>query len=204
MPKPDDDRPQPEPPPVRPPTLPPDFLDIPQNPGSELQPPPDPSPAFLLPAPARRVIRQGALSAQRGSSVSPLGRYRARSFFPDLGRRLVLVGGRRNRNNAARVVFRARRALIFPPIEGRTLAPRWMASGAGLTRPDDRRQGTAGSGGDGQDQGRSPPSSRRRQGRSYTRAHRALGREPIHLRVHGDGTEGGFRAALFCVERRNK
>jgi hypothetical protein len=43
MPKPDDDRPQPEPPPVRPPTLPPDFLDIPQNPGSELQPPPDPS-----------------------------------------------------------------------------------------------------------------------------------------------------------------
>jgi uncharacterized protein YjbJ (UPF0337 family) len=64
--------------------------------------------------------------------VSPLGRYRARNFFPDLGRRLVLVGGRRNRNNAARVVFRARRALIFPPIEGRTLAPRWMASGAGF------------------------------------------------------------------------
>ena len=64
--------------------------------------------------------------------MSPLGRNRARSFFPDLGRRLVLVGGRRNRNNAARVVFRARRALIFPPIEGRTLAPRWMASGAGF------------------------------------------------------------------------
>ena len=33
----------PEPPPVRPPTLPPDFPDIPQNPYSELQPPPDPS-----------------------------------------------------------------------------------------------------------------------------------------------------------------
>ena len=32
----------PEPPPVRPPTLPPDFPDIPQNPYSELQPPPDP------------------------------------------------------------------------------------------------------------------------------------------------------------------
>ena len=31
----------PEPPPVRPPTLPPDFPDIPQNPGSELQPPPE-------------------------------------------------------------------------------------------------------------------------------------------------------------------
>jgi hypothetical protein len=43
MPKPDDDRPQPEPLPVRPPTLPPDFPDIPQNPRSELQPPPDPS-----------------------------------------------------------------------------------------------------------------------------------------------------------------
>jgi len=43
MPKPYDDRSQPEPPPVRPPTLPPDFPDIPQNPSSELQPPPDPS-----------------------------------------------------------------------------------------------------------------------------------------------------------------
>jgi hypothetical protein len=29
--------------PVRPPTLPPDFPDIPQNPSSELQPPPEPS-----------------------------------------------------------------------------------------------------------------------------------------------------------------
>ena len=38
------DRFQPEPPvPVRPPTLPPDFPDIPQNPSSELQPPPNPS-----------------------------------------------------------------------------------------------------------------------------------------------------------------
>ena len=32
----------PAPPPVRPPTLPPDFPDIPQNPYSQLQPPPDP------------------------------------------------------------------------------------------------------------------------------------------------------------------
>ena len=38
-----DDKPNSEPPPVRPPTLPPDFPDIPQNPSSELQPPPDPS-----------------------------------------------------------------------------------------------------------------------------------------------------------------
>jgi hypothetical protein len=43
MPKAHDDRPQPEPLPVRPPTLPPDFPDIPQNPSSELQPPSDPS-----------------------------------------------------------------------------------------------------------------------------------------------------------------
>ena len=43
MPKPDDDIPQSEPRPVRPPTLPPDFPDIPQNPSSELQPPPDAS-----------------------------------------------------------------------------------------------------------------------------------------------------------------
>jgi hypothetical protein len=41
-PKPPDDRSPPEPPPVRSPTLPPDFPDIPQNPYSELQPPPDP------------------------------------------------------------------------------------------------------------------------------------------------------------------
>jgi hypothetical protein len=44
MPNPDD-RLQVEPSPVRPPTLPPDFPDIPQNPSSELQPPPDPSAA---------------------------------------------------------------------------------------------------------------------------------------------------------------
>ncbi len=43
MPKPDGDRCEPEPSPVRAPTLPPDFPDIPQNPRSELQPPPDPS-----------------------------------------------------------------------------------------------------------------------------------------------------------------
>ena len=41
-PKPADDRPRAEPTPVSPPTLPPDFPDIPQNPYSELQPPPPP------------------------------------------------------------------------------------------------------------------------------------------------------------------
>jgi hypothetical protein len=61
MPKSDDDLPQPEPPPVRPPTLPPDFPDIPQNPSSELQPPPDPSAtdkvAGTSPAPAERELK---------------------------------------------------------------------------------------------------------------------------------------------------
>jgi hypothetical protein len=40
MPKPDDFSPLPAPCPVTPPTLPPDFPDIPQNPGSDLQQPP--------------------------------------------------------------------------------------------------------------------------------------------------------------------
>jgi hypothetical protein len=57
MPKPDDHRPRPEPAPVRPPTLPADFPDIPQNPSSELQPPPSHSAtagkvAGTTPAPA--------------------------------------------------------------------------------------------------------------------------------------------------------
>jgi hypothetical protein len=48
---------EPDLPPVRPATLPPDFPDIPQNPGSELQPPPDASAtpdqvAGTTPAPA--------------------------------------------------------------------------------------------------------------------------------------------------------
>jgi outer membrane protein TolC len=42
MPKLSDYRRDPELAPVRPPILPPDFPDIPQNPSSELQPPPDP------------------------------------------------------------------------------------------------------------------------------------------------------------------
>ena len=41
MPKLNDYSREPDPPPVRPPTLPPDFPDIPQNPSSELQPPPE-------------------------------------------------------------------------------------------------------------------------------------------------------------------
>ena len=43
MSKPEDHSPLPAPAPVTPPTLPPDFPDIPQNPSSELQPPPPPS-----------------------------------------------------------------------------------------------------------------------------------------------------------------
>jgi outer membrane protein TolC len=45
MPKLSDYRREPDPTPVRPSVLPPDFPDIPQNPSSELQPPPDPSAA---------------------------------------------------------------------------------------------------------------------------------------------------------------
>ena len=63
MPKLDDDIPQSEPPPVRPPTLPPDFPDIPQNPSSELQPSPSPSAtpdkiAGTTPAPAHERLRR--------------------------------------------------------------------------------------------------------------------------------------------------
>jgi hypothetical protein len=43
MPHPADYSPLPIPAPVTPPTLPPDFPDIPQSPGSELQPAPPPS-----------------------------------------------------------------------------------------------------------------------------------------------------------------
>jgi hypothetical protein len=42
MPNPNDYSSPPPPAPVTPPTLPPDFPDIPQNPSSELQPPPPP------------------------------------------------------------------------------------------------------------------------------------------------------------------
>ena len=56
MPKQGDVRHQPEPAPVRPPSLPPDFPDIAQNPSSELQPPPDgsatPDEVGTTPAPA--------------------------------------------------------------------------------------------------------------------------------------------------------
>jgi hypothetical protein len=43
MSNPDSAKAPPAPAPVTPPTLPPDFPDIPQNPSSELQPPPSPS-----------------------------------------------------------------------------------------------------------------------------------------------------------------
>jgi hypothetical protein len=75
MPKPDDDRPQPEPPPFRPPTLPPDFPDMPQNPSSELQLPSDPSAtpdkvAGTTPAPADQERRIGLENRRAGRIVS--------------------------------------------------------------------------------------------------------------------------------------
>jgi hypothetical protein len=47
MPNPDEYSPLPAPAPVTPPTLPPDFQDIPQNPSSELHPPPDATPDMV-------------------------------------------------------------------------------------------------------------------------------------------------------------
>jgi outer membrane protein TolC len=69
MPKPDDDISQSEPPPVRPPTLPPDFPDIPQNPSSQLQPPPDPSAtpdkvAGTTPAPAEPETSESVMKEE--------------------------------------------------------------------------------------------------------------------------------------------
>ena len=75
MPKPDDDRPQPEPPPVRPPTLPPDFPNIPQNPSSELQPAPPPSAtpdkvAGTTPAPADSDLQRASRAPIAPGSTS--------------------------------------------------------------------------------------------------------------------------------------
>jgi hypothetical protein len=74
MPKPDSDRGAPGPP-VRPPTLPPDFPDIPQNPGSELQPPSDPAAtldkvAGTTPAPTDQARRVGLEKRRAGRIVS--------------------------------------------------------------------------------------------------------------------------------------
>ena len=75
MPKPDDERPLPEPPPFRPPTLPPDFPHVPQNSNSELQPHPDPSAtpdkvAGTTPAPADQERRIGLEKRRAGRIVS--------------------------------------------------------------------------------------------------------------------------------------
>jgi hypothetical protein len=75
MPKPDDYSPLPAPAPITPPTLPPDFPDIPQNPSSELQPPPDPSAtpdkvAGTTPAPADQERRIGLEKRRAGRIVS--------------------------------------------------------------------------------------------------------------------------------------
>jgi hypothetical protein len=71
----DADRPQVQPPPVTPPTLPPDFPDIPQNPSSELQPPSDPSAtpdkvAGTTPAPADQERRIELEKRRAGRIVS--------------------------------------------------------------------------------------------------------------------------------------
>jgi hypothetical protein len=62
--------------PVRPPTLPPDFPDIPQNPSSELQPPPEPSASPDVVAgttsdPAESEVQKG-LATPTGRHSTPL------------------------------------------------------------------------------------------------------------------------------------
>jgi hypothetical protein len=75
MPKPDEAQPPPTPAPMTPPTLPPDFPEIPQNPSSELQPPPPPSAtpdkvAGTTPAPADQERRIGLEKRRAGRIVS--------------------------------------------------------------------------------------------------------------------------------------
>ena len=82
MPKPADDRPQSEPPPVRPPILPPDFPDIPQNTYSELQPPPDPGAnpnevAGLMPAATEPESREKPPVAPEARLRGQAGKHRA-------------------------------------------------------------------------------------------------------------------------------
>jgi hypothetical protein len=74
MPNPADDRSQPAPAPVTPPTLPPDFPDIQQNPSSVLQPAPPPSatPDKVAGAtldPAKSEVKEGLVTPTGSTSV---------------------------------------------------------------------------------------------------------------------------------------
>jgi hypothetical protein len=72
MPKPDDYSPLPAPAPVTPPTLPPDFPDIPQNPSSELQPPPPPDEmAGVTPGSVESEVR-GSLGTPTSRRSTPV------------------------------------------------------------------------------------------------------------------------------------
>ena len=53
-----------EPRPARPPILSPDFPDIPQNPSSELQPPPDPLTADMMPGLAQPETQEAVIKSE--------------------------------------------------------------------------------------------------------------------------------------------
>jgi hypothetical protein len=72
MPKPDDDGPLLAPAPVTPQTLPPDFLDISQNPSSELQRAPPP---FATPNEVADATPVSVVSEVRGRRATPTGRH---------------------------------------------------------------------------------------------------------------------------------
>jgi hypothetical protein len=72
MPKPDDYSPLPAPGPVTPPTLPPDFPDIPQNPSSELQPAP---PNSATPDEVAGTTLDPTESNVKRSLATPIGRH---------------------------------------------------------------------------------------------------------------------------------
>jgi hypothetical protein len=73
MPNPADYSPLPAPAPVTPPTLPPDFPDVPQNPNSELQPPPPPSatPGEVAGTTLEPAVRKG-LATPAGRHSTPV------------------------------------------------------------------------------------------------------------------------------------
>ena len=81
----------PERPPVTPPPLPPDVLDIPQNPSSELQPPPDPAArpdqvAGAAPGALTAEISSDPVKAELRDKTTPNSKRRFKIRPPGSGR----------------------------------------------------------------------------------------------------------------------